>query len=79
MSNKAKAAIVLDNWKLKTYRKVLRKAKYKWINAGPFSPGTTVLKVLVEPTDEGIAELHKVLVTAEEECKEQTREDILKN
>ena len=79
MSDKAGAAIVLDNWKLKTYRKVLRKAKYRSINAGPFSPETTVLKILIEPTDEGIAELHKVLVTAEEECREQSREDILKN
>lgn len=40
-----KVVIVVDDWKLKTFREKLTEAGYEYTDAGAFTDDTTILKV----------------------------------
>ncbi len=46
-----KAAVVVDDWKLPIFRKVLEDAGFTYKDAGEFAVGTTILHVPYEPKD----------------------------
>ena len=66
---KQKGAIVLDDWKLKIYRKELEKDGYHYEDGGAFRPGISILTV--ETTDP--LKLKKTLERAERICKRKLR------
>lgn len=59
-----KAGIVVDDWKLPTFRKRLKKAGFDFVEVGPFTKGTTVLTI--ETAD--VLRLKGVLERCHSEC-----------
>ncbi|MGR3218474.1 MAG: hypothetical protein ACUZ8H_01470 [Candidatus Anammoxibacter sp.] len=61
MNNKVKCGIVVDNYKLRTYKRRLKKEGYTDYKTSPWEFQTTTIAVKVDPKDVG--HIHKI-------CKE---------
>lgn len=61
------AAVIIDDWKLPVFERLLNKEKYVFKNAGSFNPNSLTLKVNYEETEQ--TKLHSLLMEAQNECR----------